>query len=127
MAPESPEEEESVKLSALKASIEEVTLIDATGSPAAAATQEKSKKKGKKKPKNKVCQTRHRVKFNPLKTETDIRSLWKSNNHTKEQACEVLAKLVDCRHITGKDFGNSGLVHDIMVFLKERAERGGSA
>jgi hypothetical protein len=36
-----------------------------------------------------------------------------------------LAKLVDCRHITGKHFEHSALVQDIMVFLKECAERGG--
>ncbi len=79
--------------------------------------EEKRKKKG--------CQPRHRVELNPLKAEADLRSLWNSEKHTKEQSCEVLAKLVDSRHITGRHFEHSALVQDIMVFLKERAEREG--
>jgi hypothetical protein len=63
------------------------------------AKEKKAKKKRKKKRK-KDCQPRHRVKLNPLKAETAFRSQWKSmkdhtkEDHSNEQACEVLAKLV---------------------------------
>ena len=142
MAPKSPEEEQEALQSAIKASAEEAAPVEAasktanSSSPANVATppgetpgkmakEKNAKENAEEKRKKKGCQQRHRVELNPLKTETDLRSLWNSENHTKEQACEVLAKLVDSRHITGKHFEHSALVQDIMVFLKERAEREG--
>ena len=89
------------------------------------AKEKNAKENAEEKRKKKGCQQRHRVELNPLKAEADLRSLWNSEKHTKEQACEVLAKLVDSRHITGKHFEHSALVQDIMVFLKERAEKEG--
>jgi hypothetical protein len=62
--------------------------------------KEKNAKKKRKKKRKKDCQPRHRVKLNPLKAETAFRSQWKSmkdhtkEDHSNEQACEVLAKLV---------------------------------
>jgi hypothetical protein len=89
------------------------------------AKEKNAKENAEEKRKKKGCQPRHRVELNPLKAEADLRSLWNSEKHTKEQSCEVLAKLVDSRHITGRHFEHSALVQDIMVFLKERAEREG--
>ena len=89
------------------------------------AKEKNAKENAKEKRKKNGYQPRHRVKLNPLKAEEDFASLWNAKNRTKEQACAVLAKLVNCRHISGKDFEDSALVKDILVFLKERAEKEG--
>ena len=62
--------------------------------PGKKAKEKNAKENAEEKRKKKGCQQRHRVELNPLKAEADLRSLWNSEKHTKEQACEVLAKLV---------------------------------
>jgi hypothetical protein len=85
-------------------------------------TAKKKAKTKRKKVRKKGCQPSHQVELNALKAEAVFRSLWNRDSmrdHTKEQACEVLAKFVDCRHITGKDFEHCPLVQEIKVFLKQ--------
>jgi hypothetical protein len=89
-------EEEESRLRSRRRAVLAASFHRTTGKMA----KEKNAKKKRKQKRKKGCQPRHRVELNSLKAETAFRSLWKSmqdhtkEDHSKEQACEVLAKLV---------------------------------
>ena len=86
------------------------------------ANEEKKKRKNREK---KGCWVtawvRHRTEHKPLEAETALRKLWDSETeHTTEHACAVLAKLIDCRHLTLRDFARCTLVKDIQKALQKQ-------
>ena len=68
----------------------------------------------------KGCQWRHRSERRPLKAERALKTLWDSKKHTAEHACEILAKVVACGHITSQDFARCSLVKDILKSLQKQ-------
>ena len=68
----------------------------------------------------KGCQWRHRSERKPLKAERALKTLWDSKKHTAEHACEILAKVVACGHITSQDFARCSLVKDILKSLQKQ-------
>ena len=91
-----------------------------------AQTRKPSELKGQKMSGKKTCK-RHllHTESNHVEAEKELRMEWNSGRcpsktSAVKHACYTLAKIIECAHISSRDFASSALVKDVMETLGER-------
>ena len=90
-----------------------------------AQTRKPAELKGQKMSGKKTCKRHLDAESNHVEAEKELRMEWNSGRcpsktSAVKHACYTLAKIIECAHISSRDFASSALVKDVMESLGER-------